>query len=154
MALDRSHDSLHWRCLARIRLAAGGGSAALDMNKATSSSLVIARRATASPLRADGAAEGVAKRVAGILRPGQCGRGDLRIRRRVSACVGVFHGSCPRIDCYLCGVAAYRSIISSDSSAGAICSQAGSPNRFFPSDGDHGEGRLCAVPMGNHRQAN
>jgi hypothetical protein len=40
---------LHWRCLAKIRLAAGGASAALAMNKAASSSLVIERRATAHP---------------------------------------------------------------------------------------------------------
>ena len=64
-------------------------------------------RGHGSPLRADGAAEGVAKRVAGILRSGQCGRGDLRVGRRISASVGVFHVSCPQIDRYLCGVAAY-----------------------------------------------
>ena len=60
-----------------------------------------------SALAADGPAERVAKGVSGILRPCQCRRRDLGVGRGVSASVGVFHGCCPRMELYLCGVAAY-----------------------------------------------
>ena len=58
-------------------------------------------------LAADGPAESVAKGASGVLRPCQCRSGNFGIGGRLSASVGVFHGCCPRMELYLCGVAAY-----------------------------------------------
>ena len=48
-ACARSQDSLHFRCLARIRLASGGGSAAFWMKRAASASCDITDLDTAQP---------------------------------------------------------------------------------------------------------